>query len=542
MARLIPSDEACVTDAVVIGAGPNGLTAANLLADAGWSVVVLESQAVPGGAVRSGELTQPGAVHDLFSAFYPLTAVSPHLQSLDLHEHGLRMRHSPRVLAHPLPDGQCAVLDRDLDTTAASLDAFASGDGDGWRGLVALWDRLESHLLGALFAPFPPTIPGLRMASELGSDLLRTARQLLLPVARMGQEHFRGEGGRLLLTGNAMHADIPPRAMGSGMFGWLLTSLGQRHGYPVPEGGAQSLTDALVARLRSRGGQLVCNAHVDRVVVRDGRAVGVLTTDGERVAARRAVLADTTAPALYLDLVGAEHLPAALVRDLQRFQYDHPTVKVDWLLRGPIPWTATDAGDAGTVHLGGSTDEFEATYSQLARDLLPAHPTLVMGQMNVADPSRSPAPTQTVWAYTKVPRRIRGDAGGQIEAGPWTDAGVRQFVERVEAEVERHAPGFRDQIEQRHVMIPSDLEARNENLVDGAVNGGTAQLYQQLVFRPTPGMGRPETPVRGLYLASAAAHPGGGVHGGPGANAAHAALLGPTRRTLLSALNRRLRR
>lgn len=528
-------------DAVVIGAGPNGLTAANLLADDGWSVTVLEGQSEPGGAVRSAELTRPGCIHDLFSAFYPLTAASPHLQALDLEEHGLRMRHAPVVSAHPLPDGRCAVLSRDLDTTAASLDQFAPGDGDGWRELVTLWHRLEDDLLAALFTPFPPTRPAMRLARELGSDLIRTARTLLLSVTRLGEEHFRGDGGRLMLTGNALHADIPPGSTGSGLFGWLLTNLGQHHGYPVPEGGAGALTAALVARLRSRGGEVVCNTRVDRIVVRDGRALGVETADGDRVRARRAVLADTTAPSLYLDLVGRQHLPAQLVRDLERFEYDHSTLKVDWLLRGPIPWTASEAADAGTVHLGASMDEFQEAFSHLTRGLLPARPALVMGQMNVADPSRSPAPTHTVWAYTKLPREIRGDAGGEFPAGPVTESIAQGLADRVEEQVERHAPGFKDLVEARHVMGPADLQARNENLVGGAINGGTAQIQQQLVFRPTPGLARPETPIAGLYLSSASAHPGGGVHGGPGANAAHAAMLDPVRRRMFTVASRRLR-
>lgn len=353
-----------------------------------------------------------------------------------------------------------------------------------------------------------------------------------------GRRVLPGRWGPLLLTGNALHADIPPEAAGSGLFGWLLASLGQEYGYPVPRGGAQALTDALVSRLRSRGGQLVCGDRVERVVVRDGRALGVVAASGASVRARHAVLGDTTAPSLYLDLVGAAYLPAALVDDLQTFQYDHATLKVDWLLREPIPWTAPEATQAGTVHLGTSMSAFLEAFNDIGRGLVPRRPALVMGQMNVADPTRSPAPTQTAWAYTKLPRRVRGDAAGRIRADPWSRGAEQAFVDRIEDEVEAHAPGFRDTIDQRHVLGPADLEARNENLVGGAVNGGTARLHQQLVFRPTPGLARPETPIRGLYLASASAHPGGGVHGGPGANAARAALLGSVRRSFLVGASR----
>lgn len=531
-----------VVDAVVVGAGPNGLTAANLLVDAGWDVVVFEAQPQPGGAVRSGELIRPGAIHDMFSAFYPLSVASPHIRGLDLQRWGLRWCHSPLVVAHPLPDGRSAVLSRDVDETAASLGAFSPGDGDGWRRMFSLWERLEEPLLDALFTPFPPVRASLRLAAELGStDLLRFLRFLTLPVRRMGDEFFSGEGGPLLLTGNALHADFAPEAAGSGIFGWILASLGQRYGYPTPEGGAQSLTDALVARFEAGGGRLVCGERVERVVVRDGRALGVVTTGGERVRARRAVLADATAPALYLDLVGRDHLPTALIEELDRFQFDNATVKVDWLLRDAVPWTAEPARRAATVHLGASMAEFTQSAAELAMDLIPATPYLVMGQMNLADPSRSPAPSHTVWAYTKVPHEARGDAGGDL-SGSWSPAEVQRFVSRMEQQVERHAPGFTDLVEGRHVLMPADLERANENLVNGAVNGGTAQIHQQLVFRPTPGLARPETPIHGLYLASASAHPGGGVHGGPGANAARAALLGPLSRRANVAATRAVNR
>lgn len=519
-------------DAVVIGAGPNGLTAANLLVDDGWSVTVLEAQPTPGGAVRSAALTQPGCTHDLFSAFYPLAVASPHLRSLALEDHGLRWQHAPLVVAHPLPDGRCATLSRDPAETAASLEAFAPGDGDAWLDLLARWTDAEEHLLAALFTPFPPVRAGLRLASHLGPDaLLRFLRLLSLPVRRMGEEAFDGEGGPLLLTGNALHADFTPEMPGSGLFGLLLVGLGQRYGFPVPEGGAQALTWALVDRLTARGGRLVCGQRVDRVVVRDGRALGVVTADGHRVRARRAVLADTSAPALYLDLVGRERLAAPLVADIERMHFDNGTVKVDWLLGGPVPWSAVAARRAGTVHLGSGMSELTEATTQLARGLLPARPPLVVGQMNVADPTRSPPPSQTVWAYTKVPQEVRGDAADEL-TGSWSTADVAGFVRRIEAQMERHAPGFTDLIEARHVLMPWDLERADENLLGGAINGGTAQLHQQLVFRPTPGTGRPETPIRGLYLASASAHPGGGVHGGPGANAAHAARLGSFRRSL----------
>ncbi|CAL9329577.1 phytoene desaturase family protein [Streptomyces sp. enrichment culture] len=512
-------------DAVVIGAGPNGLVAANVLADAGWSVRVLEEQPEPGGAVRHDRGVHPDFVNDLFSSFYPLAAASPVLSALRLEDHGLRWSHAPSVLAHPLSDGSCALLDRDLDTTASSLDAFANGDGAGWRRLHELWQRLDPHLLDALFTPFPPVRSATRLAVRLrAAGGLRAARTLVLPVRRMGEEEFRGEGGRLLLAGNALHADLAPESAGSGGFGWLMSMLGQTYGFPVPVGGSGALSQALARRLHSRGGRIDCGQRVERILVRDGRAVAVRTATGLTVGARRAVLADVPVPVLYGELVPREHLPPQLLADLRRFQWDFATFKVDWALDGPVPWRAEQAGRAGTVHLADGMDELTRFAAQIAMEQVPDRPFLLFGQMTTADPTRSPTGTESAWAYTHVPRRIRSDAADQGITGRWDTADQERMADRVEEQVERFAPGFRGLIRGRRILAPPTLEALDANLVGGAINGGTTALHQQLVFRPVPGSGRPETPVAGLFLASSGAHPGGGVHGAPGANAARAAL------------------
>ncbi|MCX5205550.1 NAD(P)/FAD-dependent oxidoreductase [Streptomyces sp. NBC_00237] len=525
-------------DAVVIGSGPNGLVAANLLADAGWQVTVLEAQDQPGGAVRSDRAVHPDYVSDVFSAFYPLAAASPVIGALGLDRYGLRWSHAPHVLAHPLPDGRCAVLDRDREVTAGSLDGFAPGDGQAWRELCAGWDRVGGPVLDALFTPFPPVRSGAALAARVrAAGGLRFVRELLLPVRRLGEEKFAGEGGRLLLAGNALHADLAPEAAGSGGFGWLMSMLGQSHGFPVPVGGAGALTDALVARLRERGGDVYCGRQVTEVVVRGGRALGVRTADGEAVRARHAVLADVSAPQLYRELVASAHLPSRVHDDLRRFAWDFATFKVDWALEGPVPWTASEAAGAGTVHLTDGVDDLTRFAAQLATGRVPDRPFLLFGQMTTADPSRSPTGTESAWAYTHVPQEVRGDAGDSRISGSWDKGEQEAMADRMEEQVERYAPGFRDRVRDRRVLAPPTLQAANANLRNGAINGGTASLHQQLVWRPVPGTGRPETPVRGLYLASASAHPGGGVHGAPGANAARAALRarGPFRSAAVAA-------
>lgn len=511
-------------DAVVIGAGPNGLVAANMLADAGWSVVVLEAQSTPGGAVRSGEITAPHFLSDLYSAFYPLAAVSRPIRDLHLESHGLRWAHAPEVLANPTLDGPTALLSRSLDDTAASLDRFCPGDGTAWRALFHRWLDVGNDLVDAVFTPFPPLKAGFGLARRGPHELLALARFSLLPVRRMAVEHgLGGDGASLLLAGNALHADMTPEAALGGFFGWILACIGQEHGFPVPVGGAQRLTDALVARLENRGGRVACNSRVTSIRVEGGRAVGVELAGGDAVPARRAVVADVDAVALYLHLVGAHHLPSRALEGISRFQRALGTVKVDWALRAPIPWTDPDTRRAGTVHLASSLDELTTHGAQLACGHIADPLFLVLGQMSTADPTRSPPGTESAWAYTHVPSTITGDAGGSI-TGRWDATDTAAITERIESRVEAFAPGFRDLIVARHAMTPVQLEARDQNLVGGDLNGGTAQLHQQLVFRPLPGLGRAGTPIDHLYLASASAHPGGGVHGACGANAARAAL------------------
>ncbi|GLZ55728.1 NAD(P)/FAD-dependent oxidoreductase [Actinomycetospora sp. NBRC 106378] len=517
-----PSGAGDRVDAVVVGAGHNGLVAANLLADAGWEVLVLEATDTPGGATRSADLAAPGWRTDLGSAFHPLGAASPVLRGLELERYGLRWSHAPQPLAHVLPDDRAAVISRDLDATASGLDAFAPGDGDAWRRLAAQWQQLRDPLLGALLGPFPPVRGGLRLLRATGSpDLLRLVRRLLLPALRFGVEEFRGEGARALVAGNAMHADVPPTGSGSTAFGWLLSMLAQDVGFPVPVGGSGSLAAALVARLEARGGRVETGRPVAEVLVERGVAVGVADGAGGSVRARRAVLADVPAPVLYRDLVGCGHLPSRLRADLDRFQWDHAVLKVDWALSGPVPWTARGARDAGTVHVGADTTGLVDLGADLAAGRVPEAPYLILGQLTTADPTRSPCGTESLWSYTRVPHdALRGP--GEVDA----------HVARMEAVLARHAPGFADLVVGRAVSGPDELQHQNPGLVRGALMAGTASPHQQLVFRPTPGLGRPDTVIDRLFLSGASAHPGGAVHGGPGAAAARAALarggrLGP---------------
>lgn len=528
----------------MIGGGPNGLVAANALADAGWDVVLVEGNRL-GGAVRS-ERRRPETVTDLFSAFYPLAAASPVIKAMELEQHGLSWSHAPVVVAHPAngSTGTAAALHRDVDATARGLDDDCQGDGDSWRELVAQYQAIRDPLLDALFSPFPPLSPAVRLARTLRFEAVRTARTLLLPAHRMGEELFGGQHGRLLLMGNGLHADIPPTAAGSGMFGWLLSMLGQDVGYPVPTGGAGELPAALTRRATSLGVQMLEGTPVRQVLVNaSGRAVGVGLVDGRVIRARRAVIGAIDAVVLLRDLVPAPAVPARLLDDLRHFERDAPTVKVNWTLPATPRWTSHPTAHAGTIHVGADVAMGIRWSADLERAVLPRRPFMLVGQMTTADASRSTDGSESFWAYTHLPR------GSTVErlgvAG--LDRMVQTTADRMAEVLDEHAPGFADDALDTFVQGPDDLFRADPNLVDGGVNGGTAQLHQQLFFRPVPGLGRPGTVVPGLYLGGASAHPGGGVHGACGWNAAVACLadhgvLGRLRRAASTAVQARLYR
>jgi phytoene dehydrogenase-like protein len=518
-------DAADVPDAIVVGTGPNGLVAANRLVDAGWSVLVLEGQDDIGGAVRHDREVHPDFVHDTFSAFYPLAKASPSIESFGLDQHGLEWCHAPAVLGHPTPDGEWALLHRDREVTAGLMERQHVGDGEAWLALCRDWDRIGDALVESLLSPFPPVRGAASMLRRLrGVGGLAYVKTLLTPATELGRSRFRGRAGRLLIAGNAGHSDIPLDAPGSGFMGLLLSMLGQTVGFPVPRGGAGELTGSLARRLESRGGRIRCSAEVVAVEVQGGRARGVRLRNGETLRAKRAVVATVVVPHLYGDLVDETHLPARTMRAMRDFQLDPGTVKVDWALDGPVPWASTPAHAPGTFHVADSVAEMSEALAQVASGIVPARPFLLAGQMTTSDPTRSPAGTESCWAYSHVPQQTLADAGEEGIAGRWDHDDCERYADRMQARVERLAPGFTSRILSRRILGPHELEARDANLIGGAINGGTSQLHQELVLRPLPGLGRAETPVPGLFLGSASAHPGGGVHGAPGMNAARAAL------------------
>jgi len=496
-------------DAVVVGSGPNGLVAANILADRGLDVMVLEAQPDPGGAARSAELIEPGYRHDRFSTFHVLATVSPPFQSLQLERHGLRWARGPLALAHPSSDGSCPAVAGTVEETAALLERWSPGDGERWQALMRWWDCYGPPIVESFLGPWPPVRGPLRLVAQARTELLELARFLLLPARTMGRELFAGEASARLLVGCTAHTDLGPDQTLSGFPGLLLLLVGQKLGWPTPVGGAAALTDALVTRLASRGGQVRCSAPVERILISGQRTTGVRLASGEEVSAR-VVVADTGAEQLYHRLIGAEHLPARTNRQLGRFGRGPGTVKVDWTLDGAVPWLAADARRAGTIHVADSVEVMADAAHAIAQRRVPEQPFLLFGQYSMVDPSRMPAGKEVCWSYAHVP------AGVAIDSG--------RFADRMELQVERLAPGFRSLIRGRFVAGPPDLEGDDANLVGGMIGGGTIALHQMLVFRPLPQLSPSRTPVAGLFLGSDATHPGGGVHGACGANAARSAL------------------
>ena len=500
-----------MTDAIVIGSGPNGLAAAIRLAHGGRSVTVLEAAPRLGGAVRTEELTLPGFHHDTFSAVHPAAVASPVFAAMPLADHGLEWVHPEACMAHPLPDGRAAVLYRDLAETARSLDRIHPGDGEKWRSFATPYLEAFPAVRETMLAGFPPLGGALRLTARAGPRAMADFTRLLSGSAvALGGRLFGGDGSRAWLYGAAMHGDTPPGKPGSAVAAFYLNLLGHAVGWPSPRGGAQRLTDALVSYLHSLGGQTETEATVQRITSAGGRVRGVTVAGGREYRAD-IVIADVMPHAL-LALCG-DALGGWYRALLSRYVYGPATLKLDWALDGPIPWTNPAVGQAGTVHVAGGERELLAAIAESAH-ALPDRPFLLLGQQSIADPSRAPEGKHTAWAYTHGPA-----------SADWPHLAAGH-VDAVEAQIERFAPGFTDLILARHVLTPAELQARDANLVNGDVGGGSYTL-RQAVFRPIPAYSPYRTPIDGLYLGSSATFPGGAVHGVPGDAAARAALRTP---------------
>ena len=465
-------------DAVVVGSGPNGLAAAITLARAGRSVVVYEGAETVGGGMRSAQLTLPGYVHDVCSTVQGTSVASPFFAGMDLGKHGVELVHPATPLAHPLDDGRVAFLERSVQATAAGL---------------GIDERAYRRLLGPLVREAGKTLPFI-----LGPSLriprhpvavARFGREALWPAAPFARRHFRDDPALALFGGLCSHSMVALDRPATASFGLVLAMTAHAFGWPVVRGGTQRLADALAAELRALGGEIVT-----------GRSISSLA----ELPAARAFLFDTTPQAL-VSIAGSA-LGDRYRRRLGGFRYGPGVVKVDWALDAPIPWRGEGVDRAGTVHLGGTLAEIAAAEAEVARGGHPQRPFVIVVQASRFDPSRAPSGKHTGWAYAHVPN------GSTLD-----------ISDRIESQVERFAPGFRDLILARSVRLPADLEADNPNYVGGDINAGIEDL-RQLFTRPVARLDPYSTPTRGIYLCSSSTPPGGGVHGMCGVWAARSAL------------------
>jgi phytoene dehydrogenase-like protein len=464
-------------DAVVIGSGPNGLAAAITLARAGRSVLVREGAPTIGGSTRSAELTLPGFVHDICSTVHAMAEISPFIRSLPLAEHGLHLIRPSAAYAHPLDDGTAALLQGSVEETARGLDADADAYRSLMQPLVDAWQELTPMLLG------PPRFPAHPLLlARFGLRGIRSARAL-------ASRYFKTDRAKALFAGVAGHAVLPLEWTATAAFGLVLNIAAHVSGWPVAQGGSQQVANAMASYLKSLGGEIQTDSPVSTL---------------DELPSARAILCDVT-PRQLIRIAG-NRLPRLYARRLHRFRYGPGAFKIDYALDGPIPWQAAECARAGTAHLGGTLEEIAESERAPWQGRIAERPYVLLVQASLFDHTRAPASKHTAWAYCHVPNGCTID-----------------MTDRIERQIERFAPGFRDRILARHMMSPADLERHNPNLVGGDIGAGSQQL-SQLFARPVLRANPYSTPVPGLYLCSASTPPGGGVHGMCGYSAAQSVL------------------
>ena len=537
-----------MTDVVVVGGGHNGLCSALYLARAGFDVLLAERNEEVGGAMASGEPVKPGFVHDLYATNMNLFLGSPAFAELgeDLREAGVTLAVTDRPYASAFPDGKSLRVHQDRAATRDEFAALDGRDAEGWDRLATLYERFAGDLFEIYGTPLPSVAAArwfARAARKHGFRALGEVGQLILSSTRqLGDEYFHSDEAKSMLAAWGMHIDFGPDATFGGLFPFLESFADMDNGMSVVEGGAGRLARALAELARNAGAEVRTATPVERILVEGGNAVGVVLAGGERVKARKAVIANLT-PEPLVSLLPEDPATAATRQALARYSYGPGTMVVHVAMNGPIPWQAGNGLDRwGYVHLGPYVRQMAQTYTEAMNGVLPAEPLLVVGQTSAVDPSRAPAGGAVVWIQVRMlPSRIVGDSRGEIEARDWAEA-RGPYAERVLAKVEAYAPGFRERIVGYSAISPADLEASNPNLVGGDSVGGSHHLSQNALFRPAPGASSYRLPLPGLMMVGAGTWPGAGLNAISGRLAAEELIRGESASRKLLQLSARLRR
>lgn len=510
-------------DAVVIGAGHNGLAVAVMLAEAGWKVGVFEANADPGGAIRTEEVTLPGFRHDLFAANLNLFAGSQFFERYGsrLEEHGLEFAPASKPFASVFPGDRFLGVSTDSSETVDMIAGFSAEDAEAWTSLAGRFEETAPHVFPLLGVPLPSSAALKAFASgtrALGRtwipDLVRLALQ---STREFTDEHFESPEVKALLASWGMHLDFAPDVSGGALFPFLETFASAANGMVLGRGGAKQMIDALVSLLESLGGELRCGRSVREVVITNDVASGVILEDGQEVTADRAVIGNLTPPVLFGDLVPKSSQPESFQRRVRDYRQGPGTMMIHLALDDLPRWRASEVlREYSYVHIGPYMEDMAQAYQQAVAGLLPTRPTLVVGQPTAVDPTRAPEGKHILWVQVRmVPAVIEGDAADEIEVGDWDTVG-EQYADRVVGLIEEHAPGLTDDILGRHVLTPNDLESYNPNLIGGDSLGGSHHLMQHFALRPFPGWTRYKTPISHLYMCGAGTWPGAGVGAGSG--------------------------
>ncbi len=505
-------------DAVVIGAGHNGLVSAVYLARAGWDVLVLERNDDVGGAVRSAELTEDGFIHDCYATNQNLFLGSPVWEELqeELAAEGLSFAHSAKPYCNVFPDGSALRVYQDEQQTLDELRAHDPADADGWERLYEQFGTFEKTLLPLYGTPLPSLSAGKQLVSalrETGYDGLTDLLQIVSSSTReLGDANLSSPEAKALLAPWGMHLDYGPDVSGGAMFPFLEAFTDMEVGISIAEGGASNLSEALAGVCRNAGGVIETDAEVSRVIVSDGLALGVELTNGEKHYPKEAIIANLTPTVLFEDLVDESSVSPEVSEQVDEYEYGPGTMMVHLALEDKPDWRADEVEEFAYVHIAPYVDDLAETYTAAVNGQLPESPLLIVGQTTTVDPSRTPNDEQILWVQVRtLPGEIEGDAAGEIEATDWEAAG-EPYADRVVAKLEAYAPGISESIIDREVMTPADLEASNPNLVGGDSVAGSHHLRQNFIWRPFGDWNNYETPVENLYMVGAATWPGAGVN------------------------------